>query len=109
MTSVQVPNKIADAVLAACEAAGRPAIGFGGGDTRTLIFTPDLTATEQSQLDDIITACGTNLSLTLAEWRAIKSDVAGLKQYIGLSSPTAAQTVAATKAIIRVLGAILRS
>jgi hypothetical protein len=40
--------------------------------------------------------------------QTIKADIAGLKTYLGVASPTAAQTAAATKAIIRVLGTIVR-
>jgi hypothetical protein len=44
----------------------------------------------------------------LAEWQALEPDIAGLKSYLGVATPTAAQTASATKAIIRVLAALLR-
>jgi hypothetical protein len=46
--------------------------------------------------------------ISLAEWQALEPDIAGLKSYLGTASPTAAQTASATKAIIRVLAALLR-
>jgi hypothetical protein len=42
------------------------------------------------------------------EWEAIESDIAGLKTYQGIASPTAAQTAQAVKAQSRILRAILR-
>lgn len=84
-----------------------------GPDGVILTFVPDLTPAQAALLDelmaDIATMSHFGVTMTLAEWRAIKSDAAGLKAYLGVASPTAAQTAAATKAIIRVLGTIIRS
>jgi len=48
------------------------------------------------------------VTLALAEWLSIKSDAAGLRNYLGVATPTLTQTAAATKAIIRVLNTIIR-
>lgn len=109
MTTIDVAERIGTAVIVACQEQGFMPAAFTVGLVRRLIFDPDLTSSEQAAVSDIIAACGTNLTLSVSEWQAIKSDVTGLRAYLGLTSPTNAQTVAATKAIIRVLGAILRS
>jgi hypothetical protein len=77
--------------------------------TSTLVFVPALTAPEQATLADLATMARFGVTLTLAEWQGIKTDAANLKAYLGVASPTAAQTSAATKAIIRVLGTIIRN
>jgi hypothetical protein len=68
------------------------------------------TAAEQAILDDLalMAKFGITADLSLAEFRAIKPDLVTARQYVGLASPTAAQTASATKAIIRVLAALLR-
>lgn len=77
--------------------------------TATITFTPDLTAAETATLSDMVGAYHTrDLSLTLAEYRAIKPDLAGLRTYAGIASPTLAQTVSAVKAQSRILRALLR-
>ena len=75
----------------------------------TFVFDPPLSPAEEATLADLATMTRFGVTLTLAEWTAIKADAAGLKAYLGVASPTAAQTAAATKAIIRVLGTIVRS
>jgi len=75
----------------------------------TMTFVPPLTTAEQATFDDLAVMVRFGVTLTLAEWQGIKADAAGLKAYLGVTSPTAAQTAAATKAIVRVLGTIIRS
>ncbi len=79
-------------------------------DDLTATFDPPLTAQEQAAFDDIVRMArfGITANLTLAEFQAIKSDLATAKNFLGLASPTAAQSNAALKATIRVIGALLR-
>jgi hypothetical protein len=91
----------------------QPAEAWADLDTGTanVTFTPPLTAAEQAILDDLalMAKFGITADLSLAEFRAIKPDLVTARQYVGLASPTAAQTTAALKSAIRVLGALLRS
>lgn len=83
-------------------------VGIGAG-TATYRFTPDLTAVEATTFADIVATFRTrDVQLTPAEYQAIKSDIDGLRTYNGITSPTLAQTVAATKAQNRILRALLR-
>lgn len=77
----------------------------------TPIFKPPLTSAEQATLTDLqhMANFGLSSNISLAEYQAFKSDAATAKNYLGLTSPTNAQTVAALKSVIRVLGALLRS
>lgn len=74
-------------------------------------FEPPLTTQEQTTFSDLILMAKLGLTndLTLAEFQAIKPDLATAKTFVGIASPTAAQSNAALKATIRVLGALLRS
>ena len=95
------------------DASIRPPTSFHfGPEGVVLTFDPDLTAGQAAALvefmSDIRAMAHFGVTLTLAEWQAIKEDAAGLKQYLGVASPTAAQTALATKAIIRVLATIIR-
>lgn len=56
---------------------------------------------------DIVRAAKGGL-LTPAERNALEDEIDGLRTYFGLASPTNAQSVAAIKAIIAVLRAVLR-
>jgi hypothetical protein len=96
------------------DASVRPPASFTyGPEGVTLTFTPDLSPAEVARLGDFMADIATmahfGVTLTLAEWQGIKADAAGLKSYLGVASPTAAQTASATKAIIRVLATIIRS
>ena len=75
-----------------------------------LTFVPVLTTAEQSTLTDLTTMAkfGIPATITLAEFQAIKSDLATARAYVGIASPTTAQTTAALKSTIRVIGALLR-
>lgn len=77
------------------------------GNTLTLTFTPDLTAGEETILARIMRVEGL-MRITPAEWSIIEPDIDGLRTYMDISSPTNAQSVAAIKAIIRVLRALMR-
>ena len=73
-------------------------------------FTPALSAAEQTTLANLRRfARRGGLVITPDEWEAVKADAATAKAYVGLASPTTAQTTAAIKAVIRVLGAIVRN
>lgn len=75
----------------------------------TYTFTPDLTSAEAATFADLVAAMRTHdVQLTPAEYLAIKSDIEGLRAYNGVTSPTLAQTAAATKAQNRILRALLR-
>jgi hypothetical protein len=73
-----------------------------------LEFTPDLTIGETTTLAQIIGASAKSFDLTPGEYQAIKDEAAALAAYLGAASPTAAQTVTALKALIRVVRAIVR-
>lgn len=77
------------------------------GTTLTVVFTPDLTPDEAATLARIVHISGIGV-VTPAEYAAIEDDIAGLKAFLGVTSPTNAQSVAAIKALVRVLGAIVR-
>jgi hypothetical protein len=112
MTTVQLPDTIAAVIFQTGPGLGLrvPVVGGApGAAVRECVWVPDLTAAEQVILDDLTTMARFGVTMTLAEWQGIKADAAGLKSYLGVGSPTAAQTAAATKAIIRVLATIIRS
>lgn len=99
----------AQRIVIACHEAGRAPIGVElSGTTLTLTFTPDLTAGEQTALAELVRAAKSVLGLSRQERNALEDDIAGLRTYYGLASPTNAQSIAAIKAIIRVLRAVLR-
>ena len=74
------------------------------------VFTPPLSAAEQTTLNRIVKiANAAVVGITPAEWQALEPDIDGLITYQGLPTPTLAQTVLAVKAQSRILKAILRS
>ena len=77
------------------------------GTTLSLVFEPDLSGPEADTLRRLVATTGL-MRITPLEWAGIEGDIDGLRQYHGLASPTAAQTAAATKALIRVLRTIIR-
>lgn len=89
----------------------RPISGWDTATPPGPVWTPPLNAAEQVAWADLQTMLrfGIATTLTLAEFQAMKPDLATGKTYLGLANPTNAQTVAAVKAIIRTLGALLRS
>ena len=80
-----------------------------GAGTASYTFDPPLSPAEQATLDDLVTMARFGVTLTLAEWQSVKPDAQLLKAYLGVASPTLAQTAAAAKAIVRVLATIIRS
>jgi hypothetical protein len=86
---------------------GREPVMDDDGATLTLTFAPDLSPEEETRLGRIVRLAGL-MRVTPSEWAAIEPDIDGLRTYHDLASPTNAQSVAAIKAIIRVLRAILR-
>jgi hypothetical protein len=92
-----------EAVTAAIRAPSEVRIG------PVYVFVPDLTTAEATTFADLVALHRTrDVELTPAEYATLKPDLEGLRTYHGLASPTAAQTAQATKAIIRVLRALLR-
>ena len=90
----------------------RPVSGWTGSDATgyTATFNPALTTGEQTTYNDIETLVnfGIASTITLAEFQAIKPDLVTARTFLGIASPTAAQSNAALKATIRVIGALLR-
>ena len=79
------------------------------GDTRTLVVTPELTAAEQTTYARLLAIARSTIpAITPAEWQAIEPDIAGLRTYRAIATPTLAQTVLAVKAQSRILRALLR-
>lgn len=76
-----------------------------------LVFVPDLTAGEQATLADLTTMAkfGITSNISLAEFTAIKPDLVTARAFVAIASPTAAQSNAALKSTIRILGALLRA
>lgn len=107
------PDGIADQLYGLCLLYLRAPAGYATDDVTSqpvFDFTPVLTTAEQATFTDLTTMAkfGITASITLAEFQAIKSDLATARTYAGLASPTAAQTAAALKSTIRVIGALLR-
>lgn len=86
---------------------GREPSVADNGTTVSVTFTPDLSAADLNTLIAIVHISGIGV-VTPAEYVAVSGDVANLKAYLGLTSPTNAQSVAAIKSLIRVLGVIVR-
>lgn len=106
------PDAMAIRLADLCVTYLRPHSGYATdsvtGDP-IITFDPPLTSAEQTTFDRLANVAKSRvLGITPAEWQALEPDIAGLKTYLGLASPTAAQTASATKAIIRVLAAMLR-
>jgi hypothetical protein len=74
-----------------------------------IVYTPDLTAQEAQRLADLQDWLNGRLSAsTFAEYQALKGLIPQLRDYVQNASPTAAETVAATKGLIRLLRALFR-
>jgi hypothetical protein len=84
----------------------RPALVNEGGQT-VAVFAPDLEPAEIMTYQSLLRLHRSRLGLTPAEFAALDPDLDGLRAYVNTASPSAAQTVAATKALIRVLRAVL--
>lgn len=108
MTTLAIEQERADDLIRACQ---RLSIrlpenqGAPGTASRTLVWTPDLTAGEQTILRAALGA----VALTTAERNGLQADIDLLVTYQGIATPTLVQTVSAVKAQSRILRAILRS
>lgn len=93
-----------------CTDSLRAPSSYSTSDPGSFVWTPPLSAAEQATFTDLQTMAsfGLTVSLTLAEFQAIKPDLVTARNFLGIASPTAAQSNAALKATIRVLGALLR-
>lgn len=79
MSTLTVSNAIGDAVIAACAAQVRRPDGFGTGDTRTLSWTPDLTAAEAATVDEIIRSASMQSPMTAGAYEAVRSQMQTLR------------------------------
>jgi hypothetical protein len=88
----------------------RPSTGAisWNGTSYEPLFDPPLTAEEQATYDALFSLSRSAVHVTPEEWAGLRNEIDGLRTYHGLATPTNAQSVAAIKAIIRVLRAILR-
>lgn len=111
MTTVAVAPQIAQVAAELCATSGIARPDVTGLPASALEFNPDLSAGDQAKVADIVTMAkfGIGSNLTLAEFQAIKPDLATARAFLGIASPTAAQSNAALKSTIRVLGALLRA
>lgn len=107
-----LPSSTDVALQALCVLNLRPCTLTGDAvNGAALVFEPPLTAPEQATFADLqlMVKFGITSNITLAEFQAIKPDLATGKAFLGIANPTNAQAIAAEKAIIRVVGALLRS
>lgn len=107
--SYALPDGDVDRFVRAVEANLRPptitfdhALGLSVAE-----FFPDLTPTEQQTYAQLLRWSRSKLGLTPGEFVGIQPDLQVLRAFVQAASPTAAQNVAATKALIRVLRAVL--
>lgn len=97
-------------LLRLCAQSLRVPSRYDSVDVATFVWEPPLTTQEQTTLADLQTMAnfGLTASITLAEFQAIKPDLVTARNFVGIATPTAAQSNAALKATIRILGALLR-
>ena len=69
-------------------------------------WTVDLTAQQASDFDDV--AVAVSRGMDPVRYVSVKDDIATMQTFLGITTPTLAQNSAATKAIIRVLRALMR-
>ena len=82
-----------------------PTVGGSG-----FVFSPPLDpTTEQPIFDRLVKIANSAVrGLSPAEFSAIENDIATCRAYVGVTSPTAAQSAAALKALIRIVAALVR-
>lgn len=106
------PDTTADRLFALCCTYLRQPVGYATEDSTgdpVAEFAPPLTAPEQATLDDLVLLARSGLDIGLARFRQIKADVATIRAYSAITSPSAAQRLAWERAISRVvLVALLR-
>jgi hypothetical protein len=105
------PNPLTAPLVALCKLYLREpqAVTDDVAGTTTYVFTPALSPAEQATFADLQIMAAFGVTVTLAEWQAIKADAANLKTFYALPAPTQAQAVAAVKSIIHVLSVIVRN
>jgi hypothetical protein len=113
MTTIQIETEHVTALRDAALAANRPpdqVTAYSADDPSLgeLTWNTDLSAAELAAVERFRRRLRSGLRVTDAEWSALAPDLDGLRTYVGIATPTAAQTAQATKAIIRVLRAIIR-
>jgi hypothetical protein len=105
-----VSNAVVFTLADLCGQHLRPATTVGDAVGVGWVFTPALSAGEQTTFNTLVKIANLSVvGITPAEWQAIQPDIDGLVTYQGLASPTLAQTVLAVKAQSRILRALLRS
>ena len=111
MTAIS-PDQLSRDVNELCRTYLRLPFDFGTDDVTGPVFNfvPPLSAGEQTAFADLVLMAkfGITSNITLAEFQAIRSDLATDKTFVGIASPTLAQNNAATKSLIRIVGALLR-
>ena len=109
MSTHVVPATSAIPVIQGCRRLLRQPEGVAAADPNwTFTFTPDLTAPEVIVFGNIVASVGGAVSITPEERTAIEGDIATLRAFFVAPTPTAAQNVTATKALIKVIRALLR-
>jgi hypothetical protein len=73
----------------------------------TVTFTPDFTGADLAAVDNYVSKQRANAPLDDSRAAAIRAEVPTLQAYLDASAPTATQTVTATKALIRVVRALV--
>jgi hypothetical protein len=100
---------VGEQLVQAMTARGRPPSEWYAEDgVDVILFDPPLTVEEQATFDALSSLSRSAVQVTPEEWAGLQTEIDGLRTYHGLATPTNAQSVAAIKAIIRVLRAILR-
>lgn len=108
MSEHQVPYTLAEDIGELTISLGR-SVTYGEPDAQgltTLTITPDLTAGQTQALQDRVAQLRAQRS-RYGRLSEVRDDIAGLRAYMDIATPTLAQTAAATKAIVRVFRAVL--
>jgi hypothetical protein len=111
MTQITLGHRAASSLLDAAREAGLPqsVVATTTNMAQTVItWTPDLSGPQLVLLASLQRLALAATLITPAERDALENDLAGLRAYQDVATPTLAQTAAATKAQNRVLRALLR-
>lgn len=84
-----------------------PSDTLDDGTRLSLVFTPDLTPAEEAIFRRLVRMAGL-FRITPTEWAAVDDDIDNARAYLGLATPTLAQTAGMTKSLIRILRVLLR-
>ncbi len=104
MSIHQVPTVIVDAIVSRAQGAlpsSTFVAGASSGGNTPVTVTPDLTAGQATTLNDWIVQARSGFAVSAA-------DVDLLRTFLGLTAPTNAQSLAAIKAIIRAMYAVIK-